>query len=96
MFRAAALLLSSSLALLWVSTASAQSTPEELDPETGRKIQYEQRTILDIDDPLLLDGTLVGPQIQLTTEPRRRGFNPLIHLREHFNEEMKQSLDEVK
>ena len=43
-----------------------------------------------------VQGELVKPAGSLLLDRRKASFNPLIKLREDFNEEMKTSVDEVK
>ena len=68
---------------------------DEVDTETGRTIKYKQRTEIDFEG-VDVTGELVKPQGQLLLDRRKASFNPLIKLRTNFNEEMKQSVDEVK
>jgi hypothetical protein len=58
-------------------------------------VRYQDRTEIDFEE-VDVSGELVKPQGQLLLERRRASFNPLITLRENFNEEMRTSLDEVK
>jgi len=73
---------------LFVATASAQTAPE---PE----IQYQDRTEIDFEE-VDVSGELLRPQGQLLLERRRAAFNPLIELRQEFNDEMRESIDAVK
>lgn len=72
--------------------ALAQSEGPEAPPPSPR---YAQRTEIEF-DTLPIDALLVGPSIQVLTEPPRLDFNPLIELRRHFQPEMEASLDEVR
>ncbi len=72
------------------STALAQDTDSD-----GRQIKYKERTEIDFEG-VDVTGELVKPQGALTLERRKANFNPLIKLRTDFNEEMKQSVNEVK
>ncbi len=87
MFRTLAVLIAAS-GLLPVS-AMAQ------DEEDGRDVVYRDRTEIDFES-VDVSGELVKPQGQLLLERKKAAFNPLIRFREDFNEEMKQSIDEVK
>ena len=78
--------------LLFAPKAFAQ---DEVDPESGRTIKYKEETSIDFDE-VDVTGELVKPQGALVSERRRASFNPLIQLRTDFNEEMRQSVDEVK
>ena len=77
-------------ALTFSSTAFAQDSDSE-----GRQIKYKERTEIDF-EAVDVAGELVKPQGALTLERRKANFNPLIKLRTDFNEEMKQSVNEVK
>ena len=75
---------------LFVTPAQAQE-----DGESGRQIKYKARTEIDFEG-VDVQGELVKPQGQLLLDRRKANFNPLIRLREDFNTEMKQSVDEIK
>lgn len=70
------------------STAFAQD-------EDDRKVVYKQKTEIDFEG-LEVAGELVKPQGALLLDRKRANFNPLIRLRTDFNEEMAQSVDEIK
>lgn len=85
--------------LLFVGTflalpAFAQSEGE-VDADTGRSIKYKERTEIDFEG-VDVTGELVKPNGTLLLDRRKANFNPLIRLRENWNEEMKQSVDEIK
>lgn len=63
--------------------------------ESGRQVKYKERTEIDFEG-VDVNGELVKPQGQLLLDRKKANFNPLIKLREDWNEEMKQSVDEVK
>jgi hypothetical protein len=69
------------------STAFAQ--------DDDRKVVYKQKTEIDFEG-LEVAGELVKPQGALLLDRKRANFNPLIRLRTDFNEEMAQSVDEIK
>ena len=81
------------LALTLGSSAFAQD--EEVDEESGRRIKYSERTEIDFES-VDVSGELVKPEGSLLLDRKRASFNPLIRLREDFNEEMKNSVDEIK
>jgi hypothetical protein len=58
-------------------------------------VKYKERTEIDFED-VDVNGELVKPAGALLIDRKRASFNPLIRLREDFNDEMKQSVDEVK
>lgn len=63
--------------------------------DDGRSVKYKERTVIDFEG-VDVTGELVKPQGQLLLDRRKADFNPLIKLRTNFNEEMKQSVDQVK
>lgn len=85
------LLLVASAAFGFASPALAQ---DEEDAD-GRKVIYKQKTEIDFEG-LDVSGELVKPQSALVLDRKKASFNPLIKLREDFNPEMEQSVDEVK
>jgi hypothetical protein len=82
------------LALLLFAPAAAYAQ-DEVDADSGRSIKYKERTEIDFEE-VDVSGELVKPQGQLLLDRKRASFNPLIRLRENWNEEMKDSVDEVK
>lgn len=58
-------------------------------------IQYKDRTEIDFES-VDVNGELVKPEGILTTERTTAVFNPLIKLRYDFNEEMSQSVNDIK
>ncbi len=79
------------LAGFGASAALAQD--EEGGGET--KVVYKTKTEIDFEG-LDVNGELVKPQSALVLDRKKAQFNPLIKLRADFNEEMEQSVDEVK
>lgn len=68
---------------------------EETDADSGRQIKYKERTEIDFEG-VDVTGELVKPQGQLLLDRRKANFNPLIKLRENWDTEMKESVDEIK
>ena len=66
-----------------------------LAQDDGRQIKYKERTEIDFEG-VDVTGELVKPAGSLLLDRRKANFNPLIRLRENWDEEMKQSVDEVK
>ena len=83
------------LVLLPLLSTAAMAQDEETDPDSGRQVKYKARTEIDFEG-VDVSGELVKPQGQLLLDRKKANFNPLIRLREDFNEEMRQSIDEVK
>jgi hypothetical protein len=86
------------LSLLPVS-AFAQSAPaaEETVDDAGvrRAIKYRERDEIDFERGLELEGESLRPSITAIDGNRRPTFNPLIHLRENWVQEMQESVDEI-
>ena len=83
-------------ALVLLLASAAVSAPAFAQDEEGdRKIQYKSRTEIDFEG-VEVAGELVKPQGALLLDRKRANFNPLIKLREDFNEEMDQSVNQVK
>ena len=82
---------------LWIlmgTLLSTSSFAQDRDAQ-GREVRYNARTEIDFDG-VDVQGELVKPAGQLLLDRRKANFNPLIRLREHFNDEMKRSVDQVK
>lgn len=58
-------------------------------------VVYQSRTEIDFEG-VSVDGELVKPQGAFLLDRKRASFNPLIKLRLDFDDEMSQSVDEVK
>lgn len=65
------------------------------DEDEDRKVVYKERTEIDFEG-LDVSGELVKPSGALLLDRKKASFNPLIKLRTNFDEEMAQSVDEVK
>lgn len=59
------------------------------------KVIYKTKTEIDFED-LEIEGALQKPQSALVLERKKANFNPLIQLRTDWNQEMDQSIDEIK
>jgi hypothetical protein len=60
-----------------------------------RRVQYQSRTEIDFEG-VEVAGELVKPQGALLLDRKRASFNPLIKIRTDFNQEMSESVNEVK
>lgn len=74
---------------------SSAALAQEETTDDGRKVIYKERTEVDFEG-VEVAGELVKPQGALLLDRKRAAFNPLIKLRTDFNDEMAQSVDEVK
>lgn len=88
-----ALLVLGTTTLFLAGAAYAQD--EGGDDSGGRKVLYKERTEIDFEG-LEVAGELVKPSGALLLDRKRASFNPLIKLRTDFNEEMNQSVDQIK
>ncbi|MFZ5475208.1 MAG: hypothetical protein ACOZNI_00410 [Myxococcota bacterium] len=68
---------------------------QDEDDAADRKVVYKSKTEIDFEG-LDVSGELVKPSSALVLDRKKASFNPLIKLREDFNPEMEQSIDEVK
>jgi hypothetical protein len=84
-----------SLLVLGGIFVAAPAFAQEDDAAEGRAIKYKEREEIDFEG-VDVTGELVKPQGSLLLDRRKANFNPLIKLREDWNEEMKQSVDEIK
>jgi hypothetical protein len=94
MIRSLPLLLCSFL-LVTSSVAWAQDDESDDAASSGRKIVYKAKTEIDFEG-VEVAGELVKPQGALLLDRKRGAFNPLIKLRSDFNQEMDQSVNEIK
>jgi hypothetical protein len=88
-----ALLLTATVAVATLGLAAPAHAQD--DAEEDRKVVYKSKTEIDFEG-LNVDGELQKPQSALVLDRKKASFNPLIKLRLDFNEEMEQSIDEVK
>lgn len=83
------------VALLVIPVFAGTALAQDETDEASRSIRYKARTEIDFEG-VDVTGELVKPSGQLLLDRKRANFNPLIRLREDFNTEMMQSIDEVK
>ena len=65
------------------------------DSEEEPKVVYKERTEIDFEG-VEVQGELVKPQGSLLLERKHAKFNPMIKLRTDFDDEMDQSVKEIK
>lgn len=85
-------LFTAGLTALFAGSALAQDAETD---DSGRKVTYKQKTEIDFEG-LDVNGELVKPSSALVLDRKKANFNPLIKIRQDFNPEMEQSIDEVK
>ena len=81
--------------LLIVSMLSVVSFSNTAFAQDDRKVVYKKKTEIDFEG-LDVSGELVKPSGALLLDRKRASFNPLIKLRQDFNEEMAASVEEIK
>ena len=81
------------LALL-VSAAFAVPVMAQ-DEESDANVRYKKKTEIDFED-VSVDGELKKPHGAYLLDKRQSSFNPLIRLKENFNEEMLNSVNQVR
>jgi hypothetical protein len=74
---------------------SMSAFAQDSDDESSRQVKYKSRTEIDFEG-VDVSGELVKPSGSLLLDRRKATFNPLIQLRENFNPEMRESINEVK
>jgi len=83
------------LPLIAATTLLGLSTSAMAQDDSNRAVKYKERTEIDFDG-VDVSGELVKPQGSLLMDRKKAQFNPLIELRENFNAEMRESVNEVK
>ncbi len=83
------------LSRVFAATALLTIPTMALAQEEERTVKYKERTEIDFEG-LDVSGELVKPQGALLLDRKRASFNPLIRLRTDFNQEMAESVDEIK
>lgn len=80
--------------ILIVATITfAGSQAQAADDE--EKVVYKSKTEIDFED-LEIEGVLQKPQSALVLERKKANFNPLIKLRTDWNDQIQESVDEIK
>ncbi|MBJ93332.1 MAG: hypothetical protein CMP23_02530 [Rickettsiales bacterium] len=88
MKRAFTLILSLGLGLLMAAPVAIAQSDE---PD----VRYRKRTEIDFED-VSIDGELKKPHGAYLLDKRQSSFNPLIRLKENFNQEMIDSVNQVR
>lgn len=68
------------------------SLPGQVDDEAAGGVIYKQKTILDIDEGLDIDGTRDKPELEPVEGRNPRDFDSLIKLRTSFERELLRSV----
>ena len=81
------------VALLASSALTLPAIAQDSDSEP--EVRYKKRTEIDFED-VSVDGELKKPHGAYLLDKRQSSFNPLIRLKENFNEEMVNSVNQVR
>ncbi|MCP4868952.1 MAG: hypothetical protein GY898_09555 [Proteobacteria bacterium] len=65
------------------------------DEDSDANVRYKKKTEIDFED-VSVDGELKKPHGAYLLDKRQSSFNPLIRLKENFNEEMLNSVNQVR
>lgn len=82
------------LAAILVAAPAWADEDTVADPEGGN-VRYRKKTEIDFED-VSVDGELKKPQGALVLDKRQTTFNPLIRPREDFNQEMIESVNQIR
>lgn len=84
--------------LVWglVLAGAAAAQDVEVDPVTGRPVQYDPVTRLVFETDLRVSAELVRPQIHPLVDQRAMRFPPMTAFRTNFDPEVKASADDVR
>ena len=63
--------------------------------DDSANVRYKKRTEIDFED-VAVDGELKKPHGAYLLDKRQSSFNPLIRLKENFNEEMIDSVNQIR
>ena len=80
---------------LAVTAPMAMAQDDDPDPEENSNVRYKKRTEIDFED-VSVDGELKKPHGAYLLDKRQSSFNPLIRLKENFNQEMIESVNQVR
>ena len=76
-------------------TAAFLSAPAFAQDEEEPRVIYKAKTEIDFED-VSVDGELKKPHGAYLLDKRQSSFNPLIRLKENFNEEMVNSVNQIR
>ncbi|MEM6930577.1 MAG: hypothetical protein AAF602_26810 [Myxococcota bacterium] len=81
--------------MLFVLTLLVPAFAQDVEkPEP--KVVYEKETVIDIDDGLEIDAKVAKAEIGIVVVPTPPRGRTLVHLRQDFDKEMKDTVDAVK
>lgn len=73
----------------------AVAAPSALAQDDEANVRYKKKTEIDFDD-VGVDGELKKPHGAYLLDKRQSSFNPLIRLKEDFNQEMVESVNQIR
>ncbi len=73
----------------------AVAAPLAVAQDDEANVQYKKKTEIDFDD-VGVDGELKKPHGAYLLDKRQSSFNPLIRLKEDFNQEMVESVNQIR
>lgn len=73
----------------------AVAAPAALAQDDEANVRYKKKTEIDFDD-VGVDGELKKPHGAYLLDKRQSSFNPLIRLKEDFNQEMVESVNQIR
>ena len=90
--------------VFWTLFVGAMAAPQEepalqditIGTSEGRPVRVRRVTEIPFDDPLKIGGALVRPQEVFVPEVGALVFHPLIRTRQHWNEEITESLTRIR
>lgn len=83
------------LSVLFFITLMVPSAYAGDSDKKEESVVYKQKTEIDFEE-LEVEGTLQKPQSALVLERKKASFNPMINLRMDWNQEIDESIDEIK
>ena len=73
----------------------AVAAPVAVAQDDEANVRYKKKTEIDFDD-VGVDGELKKPHGAYLLDKRQSSFNPLIRLKEDFNQEMVESVNQIR
>jgi hypothetical protein len=84
------------LALAVLAPLPAAAQEEETSADEGdSNVRYKKKTEIDFED-VSVEGELKKPHGAYLLDKRQSSFNPLIRLKENFNQEMVESVNQIR
>jgi len=82
-------------ALLTALLTMAFAIPLAVAQDDESQVRYKKKTEIDFED-VSIDGELKKPHGAYLLDKRQSSFNPLIRLKENFNQEMIDSVNQIR